>query len=385
VKAWWLVVLGACRFVPGQATTGTDCSTGCSPGSDAFLDAGHNCFGAGAFIVCLGDADLPTGPFDVSTPTQVDTTACALTFTPPAGGTWCVEAGTSITISSALTAIGPHPLVLLATQDIDVTSTGSVDVSSTILPPTIGAGANAPACQAPIAPGDNNGVGGGGAAGGSFGTLGGHGGAGTHGTGGSGGIPGASAFLPVDTLRGGCAGGKGGDGVVAASGGEAGNGGGAVLLVAGGQIVIAGSVAASGAGGHHGLAGRGGGGGGGAGGMIVFAAATTTLTGNVVANGGGGGAGCANSGCGFDGGDPVTATPQIAALGGAKNNPTGNAGPGANGAVGTMPGAAAIDADGGIAGSGGDGAGAGGGGVGIIRILVGVAPNGPNVSPPATN
>jgi len=345
-------------------------------GGDAFLDAGHNCFGTGAFVICLADGDVPIQPLSVDSPMTVDTSTCPLKFMPASGPQWCVLTGTTIVISNKLTARGDLPLVLLATETITVTGSGIVDVSSDNMN-NLGAGANYTAgCNPNVPPGLSSGQGAGGGGGGSFGTQGGAGGTGSSGGGGAGGQGGAVVTAPVDRLRGGCAGSTGGIGDIANNGGAGGNGGGAVYLVAGNVVSIDGIVNASGGGGHHGLPGRGGGGGGGSGGMIVLAAATTTIgSGKLVANGGGGGGGAANTGTGFDAGDPDPTMPQTpAALGLGNGN---NAGPGAIGAVNTNVGGTAINA--------GDGAGAGGGGVGVIRKLVGSQANNPNISPPATN
>jgi hypothetical protein len=315
------------------------------------------CLGpAGNFQICV---PAPTAPFNVLTPSSLDTNfagSCVL-VAPASGPVVCVKAATTILISSNVTITGDLPIVFFATQSISVS--GLIDVSSR-LGIRRGPGANptgATDCAAPMqnAGADDGGAGGG--AGGSFGTIGGNGGEGA-GTLMTAGAPGAAAAAPA-YLRGGCTGGAGGAGSPPSAAVTGSDGGGAIYLVSGGSIAITGTINASGAGGAAGLSTDGGAGGGGSGGMIAMFA-TTTLTDSplarIYANGGGGGEGGDLTGV-CDPGNEST-TPGTAAAGGRNSCPMG--GDGGNGAVGTNVGAN---------GSGARGGGGGGGGVGVIRIL----------------
>jgi len=122
----------------------------------------------------------------------------------------CVVAGNDITVSAQIIAIGSHPLVLAAFNDLNVTAGGSLILSSPS-GQTPGGGANDPACHPSTAAAAsiNNNHSTGGGAGGSLGGSGGIGGTGDSGyeLGGTSGAP----IAPITWVVGGCKGSKGGD------------------------------------------------------------------------------------------------------------------------------------------------------------------------------
>jgi hypothetical protein len=351
-------------------------------------DGARTCLGARLLgSVCL--AQPPTAPLAFGAAATINTALtmpghCA-EIRPQAGGpSLCLVTATTIDVppNAVVRAIGPYPLVLLATGRITIT--GTLDVASHRLDtldgkPVSGAGArtalecNALGIDGTNAANPNNG--GGGAAGGSFAGTGGVGGNGRGGT--ARGNPRPASTSSV--LVGGCPGGHGGGGAGGFGGGVGGNGGGAIYLIAGDAITIVGKLNASGTGGDPGSDGgnsSGGGGGGGAGGMIGLEAARVEIAGQVLANGGGGGGGGGNM---FDrpgspGGDPMA--PQTAATGGA-----GGDGGGGNGGAGST---APLVGGGGNAGNNTACGGGGGGGAGGIVHIYGTVTQAGMVSPPPT-
>jgi len=346
-------------------------------GDDDVPEAGTSCLGTGDnFTICI--PRLPTTTFVVDSDLALDTTgpACSFQVTPPTGIRLCVKTATSITIAAKLTVTGPDPFVLLATDALTITPTGTVDVASRRkLPP--GAGANAQACNASTA-GTADPEGGAGGGGGSFRTVGGNGGTGNAGAAAAG-AAGSIALTP-DFLRGGCGAGDGGNGGVVAAGiistgGRGGAGGGAVYLLAGGPMEISGTINASGAGGEQGLPGKSGAGGGGSGGMIVLHSDSQMLVNGalIFTNGGGGGEGGDTNNDGDPGDDPLSPTAP----------PEG--GSGGNGGAGAIGGDGAFLAtDAGVGASDNDGGGGGGGGTGYLRVLSGQPLTQATVSPTPT-
>jgi len=345
-----------------------------------------------------------TGSLDVNAPVSIITSMvgdnnCSEIRKQDNGPSLCILAYRTITIHgpNTLRASGPNPLVLIAAESISIS--GSVDVSSQAGgdPTALGARA-APDCSSVNTDGPSgrpdpdpkaDPYGGGGGAGGSLGSLGGAGG--MSGLGAVAGGQPAPVTAP-QVLVGGCAGGRGGEGVpkataTASNGGLGGAGGGAVYLLAGASLTISGQVNASGTGGIgsvgdiDGHDSGGGGGGGGSGGMIGLEAPSITVTGAVFANGGGGGGGSGSlddSGKPFPGlGGSGSTEPFVAALGGAGGMNGGAGGNGSTGAAAGMPGAnnqTYVE----------PGGGGGGGGGGVIRVF-GTAPGslGGMISPPA--
>ncbi|MEZ4363865.1 MAG: hypothetical protein R3B48_27065 [Kofleriaceae bacterium] len=308
------------------------------------------------------------------TPTTIDTSldaSCTHILTQGTGQPeLCVIDAPSITVSAPVRGIGARPLVLLARGPMMLS--GSVDVSTTRMPVSPGAGALALPCPPYVVIPQAGTRGGGGGAGGSFGGKGGNGGNGNDpGSGGRNKGGDALAAMPAatfDVLRGGCPGQPGADAAGDDAGGvpgDQGEGGGAVYLAASGELTVTatGRVHAGGAGGNGGGA-LTGAGGAGSGGMIVIEAAAVHHAGVIAANGGGGG----------EGGVIVSGTPL-------------NGGNGENGqsSAQTAKGGDAFliaDGDGGNGSGGGgtpqagrngsnsfDGGGGGGGGAGFIRVL----------------
>ncbi len=377
-----LALVAACSYNPRASSTPGD-----GPGSDGSLPDDSNvtvdaraCFGTSIVIVCLdvqptGEVTLPaaTNPLD----TSVDAN-CTEIEPQTNGPDLCVIAGTTVTVSASFVAIGSRPLVLVGIDAVNVTGSGTIDVSSTST--RTGAGHNEAACEVPNS-GTSDGGGAGGGAGGSFGTGGGNGGTGDTNGGAGGMAPGGvvRAAQPIPAfLRGGCPGGQGGAGN-GTNGGPPGDGGGAAHLIAGASIMIEGNVFASGVGGktHSGNTGfREGGGGGGSGGMIGIDAPAISIAGIVAANGGAGAGGGGDvAGGGTPGGDGTTIMFSTRAVHGAGDTGGG----GAVGSDGTaLGGTTASTAASGTAGGGGGGA-----GVGVIWID-GTVNGGLKISPPPT-
>jgi hypothetical protein len=330
------------------------------------------CFGTAPFSVCL--AAPPTGPLTIAEgPILIDIVNsgawCSGLFR---GGEYCVLAGTSISLRRGeILAFIPKPLVLIASDSIEIDTTSSVNVSSLLGRSQIGAGGNYEGCAPGMTPGSPFG----GGAGGSFAGLGGHGGNG--GSGGTGGISGAVATAM--TLRGGCAGQNGDDSDLAPGNqGLGGNGGGAVLLVAGRSIEVNGIIDASGAGGSGGYSGAGGGGGG-SGGMIVLNAPSITGSGLILANGGGGGEGGKSDDPLHPGVQGANPSSTDAALGGEGQSVEG--GNGGNGSAGATAGSGGAGKDGTSIGGGGGG----GGGAGFIMVRNGASLDLSHISPAPTH
>jgi hypothetical protein len=336
------------------------------PPADARVDTPPNatCYGSGLFVECYPpnvpptNGDAPVGQIDTS-----DSTKCTRVVQQTNGPELCLRTAKSITISGYVRFKGSRPVVLLATDTITVTSTGTLDVSS--FRADVAAGGNTGTCNnvgngnADTSPSAVAGAGGGG--GGGFGTPGGTGGSSDA----SGGAAGGTTALTL--IRGGCRGGRGGTSSSGA-GGEGGNGGGAVYLIAGGSITVAGTIKANGSGGSGGPN-KAGGGGGGSGGLIAFDTPVLMVTGTVYANGGGGGEGGGGGQTGEHGSDPTSYNSR--ASGGNNLSNGGDGGGGSTFANAGMTG-----------GTAGNGAGGGGGGAGRIKIFQASVPAG-KLSPPA--
>ncbi|HEX5059770.1 MAG TPA: hypothetical protein VFV99_10450 [Kofleriaceae bacterium] len=372
-----LVLLSACGFShgvdPGNNTIIDSGLTVDVPEGFMFMDApidARQCYGTFENI-CL--TELPTTDLVLDTNKEVNTdTGCPYVFTQSSGQSLCGLVYTDITINARLRALGPRPLVVIATGTFKISATGLVDVGSykEISGPStteiIGAGAatGATLCGNPSSGANDSGmgtVGAGGGAGGSFGGKGGNGARGASNSGGNGGNASNASATP-SFMRGGCRGTSGGSGNMHQPG-AGGAGGGAVYLIAGTSIDNQGHIRAGGMGGYGGDT-ESGGGGGGAGGMIVLDAPTITNSGILNANGGGAGeGGGADSGPGPGGGSrgeqgSSALTGTGAADGGNMETNGGNGGPGSW-----------ATASGGTTGStAANGGGGGGGGAGVIRI-----------------
>lgn len=396
----WLAFLAGCGFQGMSSNNAIDAGTqiadasipdgsgsaDASPPPDAPPPDAQQCFGVGLLKLCLARA--PIGDLTLSTPINTDTAGTCTQVYPQTGSPsnapeLCAIAARTITVQGTVTVQGSRALVLIAADTITIPQGATLDASSTTSPARLGPGANLGACSRPGTP-DGNAGGGGGGAGGSLATKGGDGGLGNRNAqkplnpskGGT-----AGGMQPAPTLlRGGCPGGKGGDGKTAGNGGAGGNGGGAVYLIAGTSITVDGDVFASGTGGGAAADATGveqGGGGGGTGGMIGFDAATVTLNGRVAANGGAGGGGGGLTTGGGTGGDGTTTNWNARATAGAAG--TGGTGTIATGAPGT-----AINmtdkVDGPLADGGGGG---GGGGLGVVTVYGRLMGNS-TISPGAT-
>ena len=213
----------------------------------------------------------------------------------------------TLTSTGRLRLVGDHPILIASIGDVKID--GFVSVASRWVPPRSiegefeeGAGANHSSC--PPSDEDNNGGlegvsndgGGGGGGGGGFGNDGGDGGDGQDGDQ-DGGDKGTKVSEP--TIRGGCPGGRGGEGddmpnTSEHDGGRAGSSGGGLVISSITSITINGVIHAGGAGGRGQLVRhRHGGGGGGSGGLIELEAEGLIVSDGAVlaANGGAGGGG----------------------------------------------------------------------------------------------
>jgi hypothetical protein len=373
VRVTWLAaLLFGCSYkhgVPAEDVFDGSIDDIDGPAADARVDTPPNtiCFGAALFVDCYEPGLEPTGAYEpIGQLDTSDSTTCTRVIAQPNGPELCLRTAGTISIGSYVRFKGSRPLVLLATDTIDVATAGTLDVSS--FRTDIGAGANTGICAsvgdgAPnTSTAANAGAAGGG--GGGFGTAGGRGGAGRGVAGGEGG--GTTALAQV---RGGCHGARGGTSS-AGPGGEGGHGGGAVYLIAGNSITIAGAIRANGSGGNGGTS-KAGGGGGGSGGLIAFDTPVVTIatSATMFANGGGGGEGGGASGGGSAGEDPKVYSQR--ALGG-HTNPAG--GDGGGGSL-----LATTGVNGGTDTNGGGG---GGGGAGRIKVYRADVPVG-KLSPPA--
>jgi hypothetical protein len=367
-------LLAGCGFYPHETSTdgpaGADDALATADVSPPLLDA---MLGACITVAELGVSLCPMTPAgpaleisgDTSLKTDDGTTmpanpaiACA-PMMPGSTPAVCALFATSIKIDLdvTLSSFGGKPLVLLATDSIDIE--GTLDVASH-LGGSAGAGSPHAACSA----GTNPKTAGGGQ-GGSYGTVGGSGGD-ADGAPSSGGVAGTT--LAIDMLAGGCPGANGD------AGGTGGAGGGATFLATPMLVVgDGGAIDASGASGAGAPSGKHGGGGGGAGGLVAISVGTLYLVGNaqIFANGGHGGGGSSQATAGSDGSDPTNAASGGGSGSGADTGGSGGAGADRN------PAAAGMAATG-----GNDGGGGGGGGAGALYIRPTVLTNTTNVSPP---
>jgi hypothetical protein len=395
----FIALLAACNFQATRVDNQIDASAG-EPMADATVPAvdaaipdaavpavdARLCYGVGIVQVCFSTLPVGNPNLPIGGTFNTDGAGCTLVVGQQAGPALCVIAATSVTVTGNLVAIGNRPLVLVATDTLTVTPSGTIDVSSVSgAGARRGAGGDATQCTT-LNKGQSDSGGAGGGAGGSFGTIGGKGGTGdlNNSNPPSGAGAGANPANPLSiptVLHGGCAGGAGGEGSMEQerTGGLGGDGGGALYLIAGSRIAIEGNVFASGAGGRvtSGAGGRQeGAGGGGSGGMIVLDAPTLQINGRVVANGGAGGGGGGGSG-GTQGGNGTTVQwNERATAGIGDQEPPPNPASAGNGARGTAAGAV-TDLDGASSDLGGGG---GAGGLGVV-ITYGTLNGGAMMSP----
>lgn len=307
----------------GEDSTSVECATCIANNPDASVGDGSHDDGVlpdqptGPF--CYGTAPMQpcfdTEPTGLVTLTGVYNTDLNCPFPRTLDGREvCVYAATDIVVVNKARFSGAKPLVLVGVFSISIGVGAVLDLSSSIDPITMRAGAGADpigGCgtqSAPAALQD-------GAAGGSFASKGGDGGQGNLGE-----TPGVAAAAQAVAVRGGCQGGKN---VNNALGGP---GGGAVYLISN-ALMQDGLILATGGGGSGG-GDSAGGGGGGSGGYIGVDVETPVLTGQgrlVAAGGGGGGGGCMGS----SGGRGTDATAASTAGGsGADTQPFGDGGAG---------------------------------------------------------
>jgi len=357
-----LLVAAGCFSKPAKVELGGGDDDGDAGATDSSIDGPPEaCFGKDMFTVCVPESMLPAAPLSlpsgvplINTDSCSDGTIQGLLLEPRGNNPkLCVFLGTTVAVTSTVSARGNPPLVIIATTgEIRIEAAGVIDVATHRAPMVVkGAGANFVGCAVATAAGEA-----GGGAGGSFGTVGGKGGDAT----GGGGGPGTETTAPF--IRGGCPGSIGGATGTGLGGGP-GAGGGAVYLIASTTLDIAGKVNASGESGRGGRKINGGGGGGGSGGLIALFAQAITVSGELWANGAGGGAG-GDDNAGKDGGESTAAAIQA---------------PGGAGSVGSSGGTGAVKGQAGgpgVASAGGRGAGAGGGGLGVIKIVGGTVTGG---------
>jgi hypothetical protein len=383
-SAVWVAAIAtaACSFDGASGSGGDGGAGGC-----------RDLWGERAFFDC---EDLPesSGPLRVNGVGFIDTTTGELFINGQSRGIHGVEVALGgrvvrlmvfdsleVIFLGVLRAEGEPPLLLAVEGDAQIV--GDLDVSSRFDEDAYspGAGADPDGCPDPTAEtpdglqGEQLVDGGGGGGGGGFGGPGGPGGDGR--TGNASGAPGGLIVdMTTPTVRGGCPGGRGGEGDdqtamnpeavhVAGAGGP---GGGAVVLSAAGVIEIRGAVLAGGAGGRgQTMTRRHGGGGGGSGGMIALEAPAIEIDdGAVLAANGGGGGGGADTLTHPSGDAMLTGAEGLAGDGAARGAPGGDTNPTAAGG----DGGAGSTEPGGEAGTASErGGGGGGGGVGYIFII----------------
>lgn len=295
---------------------------------------------------------------------------------------------TSLTIDNGavLRARGTRPVIFAVFGDANIS--GTLDASAAMNVP--GAGGNVSCAPPPTSgmwitgtgqPGISQTManyGGSGGGGGAFGSVGGIGGRGDVGGGGlvpsTGGPLAAAGAVEGDgmlsPLRGGCAGGHGGQKAVngATFGGA---GGGAIQLSVAGTLSVSGTIAAGGGGGQRALLLEDGGAGGGSGGAIFLEAESvaSTTAAWISVNGGGGGGGYDHDAMAPNTVAGANAPPRSSAggVGGAADNFGGRGGNGAGATTMAAAGAEATHSNT-LLGQFGAGGGGGGGGLGRIRL-----------------
>ena len=352
-----LLLLTGCSGLFGLDTpVRLDADAADAPSGDGSADSATNCFGHLPICVTTAVADRSFSTKTINTNADCDVTIDQAASQPQL----CVLLGRGILVTGTLKAVGARPLVIVATETLSITGTGSIDVASRNNQ-TPAAAASYPGCTGNDGT-NTSGADAGGGAGGSFSGAGGDGGNGDV----AGGAAGPALVSPPTFVRGGCKGWKGGiaSGAIAYDGGDS---GGAVYLVAGARIDVTGNINASGGGGKGGaIGGNGncGGSGGGSGGMIRLDAPMVSITGDVYANGGGGGgaSGALPGPTGATSADPT----QGGSAGG--NGGVGSAGSNLAGAIGT---------------SAASGGGGGGGGAGFVEVLATQSTLSGRISPPA--
>jgi hypothetical protein len=317
----------------------------------------QTCFGTGLVKVCLAAAPTGTTTFTNAVTINTDSGPCVSLASGGNINNVCVIAATVISVQATVRGTGTRPLVLLATDSIDIGALGVIDVGShRNAAEELGAGADSDQCIAGTTLPTVN-LSGGGGAGGSFTSAGGAGGRGGDNNNNSG-IPGVAGGLAASVgFRGGC---PGQDGAGTAKG-VRGHGGGAVFLIAGNMINLQGSLLATGEGGAGAGANASSGGGGGSGGMIGFDAPAVTGSGLLLASGGGGGGGAGVFATAAQSGlDPTSVDPasggaaSVNGGAGGDGSPQGLRMPGDPGSVGRDSGTVAN-----LGGGGGGGGGAG--------------------------
>ena len=220
----------------------------------------------------------------------------------------CLIASTSMVLENTIRILGPYPLVLYSREPLVLPPTAVLDLK-------IGGAGVGVGCQ--LSPNGTAVVtSNGGGAGGTLAGAGGDGGAAAGGV-----AAAAPAAQIVNTLRGGCSGGRGSVGAGAA-GGAGGLGGGALQLISPQQVQILGHIDAWGGGGAGAsgtVSSSAGGGGGGSGGLVAIDAPMVTFGAQsmVRAHGGGGGGGVQGSATSTSGGpgsriDGMSATKGVA-------------------------------------------------------------------------
>ncbi len=345
------------RYGDNAGDKSGDC-VGEGGGDDGGMD--DFCYGASDGLVQPCFATAPMGTVTLTDPVDTDMAGTCTAVLRGADGL-CVIAAETIRVEELVHVRGAKPLVLVATNAIEISGTLDAASHRGLAPPMyttafVGAGANPAggACDAGTGP-----TSGGGGAGGTLTTPGGNGGNSITGGADEGGVPGVAPTIMG--LRGGCRGQNGDRGMP----GQGGNGGGAVYLIAEMSITISlgGQINASGEGGHPGVAGGAGGGGGGSGGMIGLDAMTITNNGVVYANGGGGGEGSGNGTLGAPGQEATNANE---APGSQSFSNGGVGGSGGSGGTGTGSATGSRGEDVNTYGGGG-----GGGGTGLIKVYGG--------------
>lgn len=320
-------------------------------------------------VVLNCTATLDTGSLSSAAPTSLTLCGVAIsagTVDQPSGPQALLLGTEGFTVGDAgvITVIGERPLIIGATGPVLIA--GSITVA--VQGPT-----SAPGCQAGKggdglvgiagAPGDSE-ISCGGGGGGGFAVVGARGGSAMELNGAAGGAMGQpEGNAELVPLRGGCAGGRGGNCNTSGAqylGGERGGGGGAIQISSAKSLTVTGLISARGAGGGGAERDDSGGGGGGSGGAILLECTSFLASGGAVtANGGSGGGGAGTNSSGGPG-NPGALRSTTPAAGGSSGSAGGNGGQG-----GAAAGACTAGENGAVTHGGGGG---GGGAQGRIRI-----------------
>src|SRR5262249_19050576 len=122
-----VLFVAACRFSSPSLGGGDDGVPGDAP-PDVGFDGPVECFGTGLGVnVCLA---MPTMPLMLGGPNTTIDTDHSMLCQPANPTTYCVLAGTTVTIDTHLSAFGSRPLVIVAETTLTTKGGAVIDVAS---------------------------------------------------------------------------------------------------------------------------------------------------------------------------------------------------------------------------------------------------------------